>query len=274
MIDTHCHLTFEDFGAESCPGGVAGVLARARGHGVTGCITISTTTVDCAKALAVAERFEHVWCTSGVHPLYSDEGPHAWEKLGSVAKHPKCVAWGELGLDRHYQQPAFSLQREVLDAQLAYIKSWHAAEGRTLPIVLHCREAFDDLVPVLRACGLDCTRMVFHCFTGGEREMRLLLDLGSMVSFTGVATYPNAKELHKAIGLVPFDRMMIETDAPFLSPHPHRSSRPCEPWMASVTASAIAAQRGVSCEAFVEQINKNTQKFFGIEVPKAQRSES
>jgi TatD DNase family protein len=269
VIDTHCHLTLDDFSASTSPGGVVAVLARAAAKGVTGCITISTTTVDCEAALAVAKQHANVWCTSGVHPLYSDEGPHAWERMGEVAKHPKCVAWGELGLDRHYETPAFALQRQVLDAQLDFIKSWHQANSRTLPMVLHCREAFDDLVPVLKASSLDCTRMVFHCFTAGEREMRMLLDLGSMVSFTGVATYPNAKELHKAIALVPLDRMMIETDAPFLSPHPHRSARPCEPWMASITAAAIASQRGIAPQAFVQQINANTTRFFGMQVPTA-----
>lgn len=267
MIDTHCHLTFDDFAPPASPGGIAGVLARAKDKAITGCITISTTTLDCLDALAIAKQHANVWCTSGVHPLYSSDGPHLWHNLGIVAQDNKCVAWGELGLDRHYNEPAFSLQQQVLDEQLAYIKAWHAEHNRTLPIVLHCREAFDDLVPVLVASGLDCSRMVFHCFTASEREMRMLLDIGSMVSFTGVATYPNAKDLHKAIALVPLDRMMIETDAPFLSPHPHRSVRPCEPWMASLTARAIAAQRGLAFEAFASLINANTQRFFGIAVP-------
>jgi TatD DNase family protein len=269
VIDTHCHLTFDDFQAPQCSQGIAGVLARAAQHGVTGCISISTTTLDCEQALAIAKAHDNVWCTSGVHPLYSDEGPHDWQRMGNVALHPKCVAWGELGLDKHYQQPAFSLQRSVLDEQLAFIKAWHQQQQRTLPIVLHCREAFEDLCPILRASGLDCTRMVFHCFTASDREMRLLLDLGSMVSFTGVVTYTNARELHKALALAPVERIMVETDAPFLSPHPHRSTKPCEPWMASLTAAAIAEKKGVSLPTFLRVVNANTTRFFGIAVPPA-----
>jgi TatD DNase family protein len=267
MIDTHCHLTFDDFAPPMCSGGVPGVLARAKQHGVTGCITISTTTVDCEAALALAKAHDNVWCTSGVHPLYSDEAPHVWSRMGEVARDAKCVAWGELGLDKHYEHPPFALQRQVLDEQLAFIKGWHSEAGRVLPIVLHCREAFEDLCPVLRDSGLDCTRMVFHCFTASDREMRLLLDLGSMVSFTGVATYTNARELHKAIALAPPERIMIETDAPFLSPHPHRSTRPCEPWMASITAGVIAQRKGMALPAFLRTINANTERFFGIRVP-------
>lgn len=259
VIDTHCHLTFPDFA-----GRVPQVLAEAREHGVRGCITISTTTKDCLSALAIAEQHENVWCTAGVHPLYADQGPHEWGNLEKVARSPKCVAWGELGLDNHYEEPVASLQRKVLDEQLAFIESVHA-KGTNKPIVLHCREAFADLIPVLKRTALDPTRFVFHCFTGGLAEMRLLLDFGSCVSFTGVATYRNAAEVREAIKLVPADRIMIETDAPFLSPDPHRSVRPCEPWMASLTMQSVASTRGISPADFEAQINANAKKFFGIE---------
>lgn len=266
VIDTHCHLTFEDFQAPAMPDGVDGVLTRARAQGVSGCITIATTTKDCLDALAVATRFDAVWCTAGVHPLYSDETPHVWENLRTVARHPRCVAWGELGLDNHYPQPAKAVQRAVLEEQLEFIRSCERADVGAIrkPIVLHCREAFEDLIPRLRDSGLDMTRMVFHCFTGTSANMRKLLDTGAMVSFTGVATYRNAPELREAIGLAPLDRIMIETDAPFLSPHPHRGVRPCEPWMASVTARAVAELRGEAWDDFHAQVNANTTRFFGI----------
>jgi TatD DNase family protein len=259
VIDTHCHLTFPDFA-----GRVPQVLTKAREHGVRGCITISTTTKDCLSALAIAEQHANVWCTAGVHPLYADQGPHEWGNLEKVIRSPKCVAWGELGLDNHYDKPVASVQRAVLDEQLAYIESVHA-KGTPKPIVLHCREAFEDLIPVLQRTKLDPTRFVFHCFTGGPAEMRLLLDFGACVSFTGVATYRNAGDVREAIKLVPVDRIMIETDAPFLSPDPHRSVRPCEPWMASLTMQSVAATRGISPVDFEAQINANTKRFFGIE---------
>lgn len=265
VIDTHCHLTFPDFA-----GRVPGVLSEAGAHAVTGAITISTTTSDCLDALAVAEAHANVWCTSGVHPLYTDRGPHAWENLRRVASSPRCVAWGELGLDNHYDRPPPDVQRRVLDEQLAFIASCGKPGGigeRSIdkPIVIHCREAFADLIPILRAASSEPARFVFHCFTGTPADMRRVLDFGALVSFTGVVTYRNAKEVQEAARLVPIDRIMVETDAPFLPPDPHRGKRPCEPWMVSLTARRLAEVRGEPWEEFHAAINRNTARFFGIE---------
>lgn len=257
VIDTHCHLTFPDLAD------VSGVLARAAEHGVTGVITISTTTRDCLKALAIAEQFSNVWCSAGVHPLYSDKGPHEWENLRRCIGHHKCVAWGELGLDSHYSEPAKAVQLAVLEEQLAFIESCHAAMAPK-PIVLHCREAFAELIPILRRTRLAPEKFVFHCFTGGVDDMRMLLDFGACVSFTGVITYKNAPEVREAARLVPRDRIMVETDAPFLSPVPHRSVRPCEPWMVSITAKALAEARGEAWEEFHAAINENSKRFYGV----------
>lgn len=266
MIDTHCHLTFPDFGPDRCPGGVGAVLERARSKGVLGCITISTTTRDCLAALAIAKAHPNVWCTAGVHPLYADKGPHDWAQLARVSAEEKCVAWGELGLDNHYTDPPADLQRRVLHEQLEFIQASHRA-GPAKPIVLHCREAFDDLLPILARTSLDPGGFVFHCFTGTRADMRKLLDFGACVSFTGVVTYRNAQEQREAARLVPDDRIMVETDAPFLSPDPHRSVRPCEPWMASLTAARLAEVRGVPLDTLLEQVDATTRRFFGVAVP-------
>lgn len=263
MIDTHCHLTFPDFA-----GRLDQVLDAARRQGVVGAITISTTTLDCLEAAAIADRYPNVWCTAGVHPLYADQGPHRWENLARAGAHPRCVAWGELGLDNHYERPAAAEQRAVLDQQLERLAGLRGG-GIEKPIVLHCREAFDDLIPVLRSSGFDPRRMVFHCFTGTVEDARKALDLGAMISFTGVATYRNAEEVRRAAQLVPADRIMVETDAPFLSPDPHRGVRPCEPWMAAVTARRLAEVRGEPWEEFEAAIDRNTERFFGIRVPRA-----
>lgn len=263
MIDTHCHLTFPDFA-----GRAADELALGARHGVTGCITISTTSVDCEHALALAREHERLWCTSGVHPLHSHEGPHDWAVIRRVARDPKCVAWGELGLDNHYSEPARSIQDAVLAEQLAVIEGEKSAEGDPglgKPVVIHCREAFADLIPVLRASAFDPARFVFHCFTGNADEARLVLDFGAMISFTGVVTYKNARELQEAARLVPMDRIMVETDAPFLSPMPHRGERPCRPWMTALTARALAELRGEDWSAFHHALNDNTARFFGID---------
>jgi TatD DNase family protein len=263
MIDTPCHLTFPDFAPDKRPQGIAGVLATAREHGVTACITICTSTQDATHVLATAKAHRNVWCTAGVHPLYVDQSPHDWSALAIVARDEKCVAWGELGLDNHYTDPPSALQQAVLLEQLAFISSMHA-EGIIKPIVIHCREAFADLLPILRASNLPANRFVFHCFTAGPTEVRHVLDFGASISFTGVATYRNANDLREAVKLVPLDRLMVETDAPYLSPHPHRGTRPCEPWMVSVTARDLAALRNEDWETFHAAINHNTLRFFNL----------
>lgn len=276
VIDTHCHLTFPDFAAD-----VPGALALAQAAGVTGCITIATTTHDSLTARDLAMKYPRVWHTAGVHPLYSDKGPHNWREALMAAQSGKCVAWGELGLDNHYTKPAGSVQRAVLYDQLAFIVD--ARRGRVgfndqnrhedadtchtpidLPVVIHCREAFNDLIPILKRAPIRPERFVFHCFTGTVADMRKVLDFGAYVSFTGVATYKNAPEVREAARLVPADRIMVETDAPFLPPEPKRTTRPCQPAFARITAESLAATRGVDFQTFHKQINENTIRFFGI----------
>ncbi len=278
MFDTHCHLTLPDFA-----GRVPEVLDQAAAAGVRGCITISTTTRDCLDALAIARSDPRVWCSAGVHPLYSDPtDPHAagragdvhvWDNLRVVASDPRCVAWGELGLDNHYPTPARDIQRRVLEEQLAFITSVnHAGPGGIgkasgLPVVVHCREAFDDLIPIFRSSGLPPERMVFHCFTGSPSDARKVLDFGACLSFTGVLTYPNAGDVREAARLAPADRIMVETDAPFLPPVPHRGKRPCVPAWAAFTAQELARVRGVNVEAMAAQLDANTARFFNIPLP-------
>lgn len=259
MIDTHCHLTFPDF-----EGRIPETLAAAAAAGVTGAITVSTTPPDAERALAIARQFPNVWCSAGVHPLYSDQGPFDWTLLRVVAFHERCVALGELGLDNHYPDPPRDLQRAVLAEQLAQIEAWRAA-GLEKPVILHCRDAFSDLVPVLRTTSIPADRFVFHCFTGNPSDMRLVLDFGAMVSFTGVVTYHNARVVQDAARLAPLDRIMVETDAPFLTPHPHRGVRPNEPRFARVTAEFLAALRSEPWDRFHAAINDNTRRFFGVQ---------
>lgn len=261
MIDTHCHLTFPEY-----EGRRTEVLADALARGVTGAITISTTTTDCLAALAIAEENDRVWCSAGVHPLQSSRGEHEWENLRRVASHPKCVAWGELGLDNHYSEPTRDNQLAVLMEQLAFIESCVSKGGVfDLPMVIHCREAYEELVPILREGPVSPDRLVFHCFTAGAEEARMVLDLGAWISFTGVVTFANAPGVREAAKLVPMDRIMVETDAPFLTPEPHRKIRPNEPKYAMETAKFLAALRGEDWGSFHARINDNTRRFFGID---------
>ncbi|MEO1008839.1 MAG: TatD family hydrolase [Planctomycetota bacterium] len=259
MIDTHCHLTFPEF-----EGRVADELAEARRHGVRGAITISTTPANALECLTLARAHGNVWCSAGIHPLYAGEGPFDMAALGRAIADERCVAWGELGLDEHYDRPPLAQQLEVLDAQLGLIA---AARGRGIdkPVVVHCREAFDRLLPILRSSGIPGDRFVFHCFTAGPDEARGVLDFGAMISYTGVATYKNARPTLEAAVLTPADRIMVETDAPYLSPQPVRGQRPCRPWMVSLTAAILAEARGETLGAFEEHTDANARRFFGIE---------
>lgn len=260
MIDTHCHLTFPDY-----EGRIDQVLSDARAAGVERVITVSTTTADCLDALTLAELHPEIYCTAGVHPLYSDRGPHEWENLKRAASSPRCVAWGELGLDNHYDKPPRDIQDAVLSEELAYIESCMGeSEELNLPVVLHCREAFADLIPALRGTSIPPERFVFHCFTGGPDDMRLLLDFGAYVSFTGVVTYKNAPEVREAAKLAPLDRIMVETDAPFLSPEPHRNVRPNEPQYVAATARFLAELKDVPWDDFHAAINETTRRFYGV----------
>lgn len=259
VIDTHCHLTFPEY-----EGRVDAVLAAAREAGVVGAITISTTTANAVLSVELARAHAGLWASAGVHPLYAGS-PADWAEMRAAALDPKCVAWGELGLDRHYQDPPQSLQRPLLEEQLAHIVRWRSEDPRLdKPVVLHCREAFDELVPVLRASGLPPERFVFHCFTGGEREMRLLLDFGAFVSFTGVVTFRNARETQAAARLAPPERVMIETDAPFMTPEPHRALRPNEPRFVPLVADALAALWGRARVEVREQTMATSVAFFGL----------
>lgn len=256
MIDTHCHLTFPEFA-----GRVGEVLAGAAAVGVHSAITISTTTADAIQATELAAMHPRLFATAGVHPLYADS-PCDWAELERAGGHPKCVAWGELGLDNHYDTPTAAQQRAVLEAQLAHIRQW-TARGLAKPIVIHCRKAFADLVPILRASGLPGDRFVFHCFTGDSLDVRMVLDLGAFVSFTGVLTFPGAPEVRAAAKLVPIDRVMVETDSPFLSPQPVRGVKPNEPRFVVHVAAALAVARGGDPAALNAQLDENAVRFFG-----------
>ncbi len=262
MIDTHCHLTFEQFA-----GRVEEVLEDARQAGVAGVITVGTTPSDCLQAQDLARRYDNVWYTAGVHPLSAGE-PRNWPLIEKAAHHPDCVAWGELGLDNHYDDPPASTQRDLLEEQLAFVERCSASEAiGARPIVVHCRLAVDELLSVFRAAPFDPDRYVFHCFTGTPDDARRVLDFGAWISFTGVVTFKNAPEVAEAAKLVPADRIMVETDAPFLSPEPVRKVRPNEPKHVVHIARFLAELRGVDPLDFERRLDANAQRFFGIRIP-------
>jgi TatD DNase family protein len=264
VIDTHCHLTFKDFAGQ-----VDRVVADAQLAGVRGMITVSTTSQDCHRGLELAQQYEGIWCTAGIHPLHSDE-PRDWDAVRRVGEHERCVAWGELGLDYHYSKPPRPLQHEVLAEQLAFLQAC-ADDGLTKPIVVHCRDAFDDLLAIFRSAPFDPSRYVFHCFTATPTEARQVLDFGASISFTGVVTFKNAPEVAEAAKLVPLDRMMVETDSPFLAPVPVRKIWPNEPQYVPHIARFVAELRGIDVTQFEHQLDANAERFFSITLPAAHK---
>ena len=257
MIDTHCHLTFTQY-----EGQIPAELDRMREAGVRGCITVGTTSADSVAGLAIAQAHEGVWCSAGVHPLHSDE-PVDWGALRACAQHPRCVAWGELGLDNHYATPGKAHQMAALEGQLDRMVRWRE-EGIVKPVIIHCRKAFDELLPMLAASGLPRDRFVFHCFSGSESEARRVLDFGAWISFTGIVTYRNAPEVQAAAKLMPDDRIMAETDAPFLSPEPMLTAKPNRPAHVMLVVKQLAALRGMDEAACADMLDRNACRFFGL----------
>ena len=262
MIDTHCHLTFPQLNED-----LPEVLRRARESGVAGMITIATTSEGSLENLAIARAHENIWCSAGVHPLYADE-PIDWNQIRTVGEDKLCVAWGELGLDGFHPKPAIDLQRDVLRAQLVKLEQW-TREGLEKPVVIHCRDAYDLLLPELEATSLPRDRYVFHCFTGTPRDAERVLEFGAMISFTGIVTYRNAAEVAEAAKLVPEDRIMVETDAPYLSPEPLRGTYPNEPANVMHTARFLASLRGRPEDDFERALDENACRFFGITLKKS-----
>jgi len=257
VIDTHCHLTNPQLYPR-----VNDVIDEACAAGVHTMISVATDGDDAITAMELAQTDDRIYFSSGIHPLHAD-GAWNWEKVQQAGQDNRCVAWGELGLDRHHAKPPFNLQLKLLEEHLSMIED---AGDDSRPIIVHCRKAVDDLLPIFQSSSISGNRFVFHCFTERVEDARKILDFGSMISFTGVVTYKNAEEVADAAHLVPLDRMMVETDAPYLSPEPVRKMRPNEPKYVIHTAMRLAEIKGVDPVAFERQLDENATNFFGISI--------
>jgi len=259
MIDTHCHLTSRDIFSR-----LGEVLAAARDAGVDRMITVGTTPEDSAAAAALVAEHEHLFATAGIHPheaaRFKDD-PAGLDAVRRTLRRPRVVAIGEMGLDRHYKDPPLADQKRLFSAQLALAGE---AEFAHLPIVIHNRQATDETIQLIRESGLPGDRFVFHCFTGDENEVRQILDLGAAVGFTGIVTFKNAKAITAASDRVPDDRLLIETDSPYLTPEPHRKVRPNEPRYVVHVASFLADRRGMDEADFVRMVDANAERLFNL----------
>jgi len=256
MIDTHCHLTYQPLYEQ-----LDAVLQRAAAAGVDRMITVGTTPDDARQALALAQAHPHLFATVGVHPHYAmqcTDQPALQQVMRELAAHDKIVALGEMGLDLHYDDPPLTEQQRVFAWQL------EIAASTDLPIIIHNREATDQTLAMIRASGLAGQRFVFHCFTGDRREHEAILAIGAMVSFTGIATFSSAREIAACAAATPLARLMIETDAPYLTPEPHRKVRPNEPQYVADIARFLAHQRDMPLDEFVQTMDANAQRFFRL----------
>ena len=231
--DDHCHL---DLGADD-GAGTAEQVREARAAGVERLITVGTDLAGSRDAIALARAHAGVWATAGVHPHDASQGLDGIEAL---LAEPEVVAVGECGLDYHYDHSPRATQREVFAAQVAL------AHAHDLALVVHTREAWDDTFAVLEAEGLP-ERSVVHCFTGGPDEARRCLDLGAHLSFSGIVTFKGAPEVREAAALCPLDRLLVETDSPYLAPVPHRG-RPNRPALVPLVGAAVAAATWANAE--------------------------
>jgi TatD DNase family protein len=252
LIDSHCHLDFPDFAEE-----LDAVVERAHAAGVDRLITVGTRTDKAAKLVAIAERYDSVYFTVGTHPHEAaSEGAADFAAMRSYASHPKCVGIGEAGLDYHYNYAPPEVAQRVFRGQITL------ARELGLPLVIHTREAEDDTAAILREeMGQGSFSALLHCFTSSRALAETGLELGLSISFSGVVTFKNSGELRAIARDVPLDRLLIETDAPYLAPVPHRGKRN-EPAFVAATARAIAEARGIAPEALAEATRANTFRVF------------
>jgi TatD DNase family protein len=291
-FDSHCHLQreFTETGDETSPGPhatrLAGIIARAAEAGVSRMVCIGTgaessneavalvRTMRRPDSVAVAEGVE-LWATVGLHPHDAVDGIDAVEDLlwaeldeeGSKGEpagdgeqdrdQPVVVGIGECGLDYHYDHSPRPVQREMFERQVALAHRYRTA------LVIHTREAWDDTVDILASSGVP-ERTVVHCFTGGPEEARRCLDLGTSLSFSGVVTFKNAADVREAAALCPMDRLLVETDAPFLAPVPHRGSLN-EPSRVPLIGAMIAQVKGVRTEEVAQVSTRNARALFALE---------
>ncbi len=252
LIDSHCHLDFPDFAAE-----LDGVVARAHAAGVGRMVTISTRVHRHAEVLAIAERFPDVYCSVGTHPHYAhEELDVSVADLVARTGHAKVVALGEAGFDYHYDNSPREAQERGFRTHIA------AARETGLPLVIHSREADEDTARILEEeIGKCAFPAVLHCFTGGRELAHRAIALGLFISFTGILTFKNSAALRAIAAKLPADRILVETDAPYLAPGRYRGKRN-EPAYVVETAKVLAETRGVSFEEIAKQTTGNFLRLF------------
>ena len=252
LVDSHCHLDFPDFAEER-----EAVVARALAAGVGRMVTISTRMKRFTQILEIAESFESVYCSVGTHPHNAAEEPDVTAKeLVRLSGHPKVVAIGEAGLDYHYDHAPREAQAKGFRTHIA------AARETGLPLVIHARSADEDVAAILEEqTGKGAFPFVLHCFSSGRRLAEIGVELGGYLSFSGILTFRNSQDIRDIAAMVPHDRLLVETDAPYLAPVPHRGKRN-EPAFVAHTASVLADTIGVGHEEIARLTTDNFFRLF------------
>ena len=256
LIDSHCHLDFPELAADR-----SGVIARAKANGVARMVTISTRVRRFDEIRAIAEANPEIWCSVGTHPHHAHEEPEVTTAdLVTLAAHPRCVAIGEAGLDYHYPGD-YPAQATGFRRHIA------AARETGLPLVVHAREADEDIAAILEEeTGQGAFPFVLHCFSSGLELARRGLALGGYVSFSGILTFKNAAIIQQVATEAPADRILVETDAPYLAPVPHRGQSN-EPGYVLHTAQKLAELRGVSLDEIAATTTANFYRLFSKAKP-------
>lgn len=255
LIDSHAHLTYSPLYDQ-----IDGVLARCAAAGVDGVITVGTSVPDTERGLGLARRFAgRVFVAAGIHP--HESGKTSGEDLAALFAlwaRDDVVALGEMGLDYHYDFSDRAVQHRVFAAQL------ERAAALDKPVIIHSREALDDTIAALVHGGFEGRRVVFHCFTGTAEEAARIAAHGWRISFTGVVTFKKSQALQAVARNYPAEQLMVETDAPYLSPEPVRHVKPCEPAFVAHTVKFLAGLRGVPVDQHTEETARSTRAFFGL----------
>ena len=252
LFDTHAHYFKEDFGEE-----LEQLLADLPSRNVELVLAIGCDIPTSEEEIELAARFDYIYAAVGIHPEQAADVPENWEdELERLLKRDKVVALGEIGLDYHYPEPPRDVQREV------FVRQLEIAKRIDIPVVIHSREASADTLDILKEYK---PRGVLHCFSGSAETAREVVKLGMYIGFTGVLTFKNSKKARAACEAVPIDRLLLETDCPYMAPVPHRGER-CDSSMLVFTAAAMAEIKGVTAEEMIETARKNGERlFFGKE---------
>jgi TatD DNase family protein len=256
FFDTHVHLDDEQFGGQQ-----DAVVARAVQAGVTELVAVGTTSVTSQLSVELAQRYDSVYAAVGIQPNYAGEARTGdWDRVVQLARQRRVVALGETGLDRYWDYTPFAVQQNYFDRHL------QLAQQTGLPVIIHMRDCAADVLGMLRAARTRAPlRGVLHSFSGDAATAAEGLELGMWVSFSGMVTYPKSAELRETARGIPADRLVIETDAPYLSPHPQRGQRPNEPACLIHTAARLAQVRGLELATFAAQSTANARRLFRLQ---------